>query len=76
MKKGKVITGIEEIKDSIPFHAGTKTENGNVVTSGGRVIAVTSYGDSYKEAIKKSYQSIDKLNFDKMYFRKDIGFDL
>jgi phosphoribosylamine--glycine ligase len=75
-EKGKVITGIGEIKDSIPFHAGTKPEKGNVVTSGGRVIAVTSYGDNYKEAIKKSYQSIDKLNFDKMYFRKDIGFDL
>jgi phosphoribosylamine---glycine ligase len=75
-EKGKAITGINEIKDSIPFHAGTKIENGNVVTSGGRVIAVTSYGDNYMEAIKKSYQSIDKLNFDKMYFRKDIGFDL
>jgi phosphoribosylamine--glycine ligase len=58
------------------FHAGTKTENGKVVSNGGRVLAVTSYGNDFQEAIKKSYQNIDKLNFDKMYFRKDIGFDL
>ena len=75
-EKGKVITGLENVEGSIAFHAGTKLENGNVVTSGGRVIAVTSYGDDFREAIKKSYQNIDKLNFDKMYFRKDIGFDL
>jgi len=75
-EKGKVITGFENIEDSIVFHAGTKLDNGNVVTNGGRVIAVTSYGDNFQEAIKKSYQNIDKLSFDKMYFRKDIGFDL
>lgn len=75
-EKGKVITGLENVEGSIAFHAGTKLDNGNVVTSGGRVIAVTSYGDDFREAIKKSYQNIDKLNFDKMYFRKDIGFDL
>jgi phosphoribosylamine--glycine ligase len=74
--KGYEITGLENITDSIAFHAGTKLENGKVVTSGGRVIAVTSYGDNFQEAIKKSYQNIDKLSFDKMYFRKDIGFDL
>lgn len=74
--KGMVITGLENVEGSIAFHAGTKLDNGNVVTSGGRVIAVTSYGNDFREAIKKSYQNIDRLNFDKMYFRKDIGFDL
>ena len=74
--KGFEITGIENVEDSIVFHAGTKLENGKVVTSGGRVLAVTSFGDNFEEAIKKSYQNIDKLHFDKMYFRKDIGFDL
>ncbi|KRD62896.1 phosphoribosylamine--glycine ligase [Flavobacterium sp. Root935] len=75
-EKGKVISGLENVTDSIVFHAGTKLDGENVVTNGGRVIAVTSYGDNFQEAIKKSYQNIDKLSFDKMYFRKDIGFDL
>jgi phosphoribosylamine--glycine ligase len=74
--KGFEITGIANVEDSIVFHAGTKLENGKVVTSGGRVLAVTSFGDNFQEAIKKSYQIIDKLHFDKMYYRKDIGFDL
>ncbi|WP_396144298.1 phosphoribosylamine--glycine ligase [Flavobacterium sp.] len=74
--KGFEISGLENIEDSIAFHAGTKLENGKVVTNGGRVIAITSFGESFQEAIKKSYQNIDKLHFDKMYFRKDIGFDL
>jgi len=75
-EKNKIISGIENISDSIVFHAGTKIANGEIVTNGGRVLAVTSYGDHLDEAIKKSYQNIDKLHFDKMYFRKDIGFDL
>jgi phosphoribosylamine--glycine ligase len=75
-EKGKIISGIENVEDSIVFHAGTKIENGQVVSNGGRVLAVTSFGDNFQEAIKKSYQNIDKLYFDKMYFRKDIGFDL
>jgi len=75
-EKGKIISGIKEIEDSIVFHAGTKKDEGKVVTSGGRVIALTSFGDDYKKALKKSYQSAEKLQFDKMYFRKDIGFDL
>ena len=75
-EKGKVISGIENVTDSIVFHAGTKIENQKVVSNGGRVLAVTSYGDNFQEAIKKSYQSIEKLHFDTMYFRKDIGFDL
>lgn len=74
--KGFEISGTESIQDSLVFHAGTKDENGKVVTNGGRVLAVTSFGNGFEEAIKKSYQNIDKLHFDKMYFRKDIGFDL
>ncbi|MEY3500850.1 MAG: hypothetical protein RL308_2519 [Bacteroidota bacterium] len=73
---GKVISGIETVSDSIVFHAGTKSENGKVISNGGRVLAVTSLGTNFEEAIKKSYQNIDKLHFDTMYFRKDIGFDL
>ena len=75
-EKGKEITGLNKITDSIPFHAGSKLENGKIVTSGGRVLAITSYGQSYEEALKKSYQSISKIHFDKMNYRKDIGFDL
>lgn len=75
-EKGKEIKGIEKVSDSIVFHAGAKEQAGKVVTSGGRVMAVTSYGNTYQEAIKKSYRSIEKLHFDKMYYRKDIGFDL
>ncbi len=75
-EKGKVISGINEISDSIVFHAGTKKEGDIILSNGGRVIALTSFGKDYKEALKKSYQSAEKLHFDKMYFRKDIGFDL
>ncbi len=75
-EKGKEISGLELIEDSIVFHAGTKLEEGKVVSNGGRVLAVTSYGNSFEEAIKKSYQNINKLHFDKMNYRKDIGFDL
>ncbi|WP_296315231.1 phosphoribosylamine--glycine ligase [Winogradskyella sp. UBA3174] len=75
-EKGKVIKGLDSVKDSIVFHAGAKYQEGQVVTFGGRVMAITSFGKTYKEAIKKSYQSIENLSFDKMYYRKDIGFDL
>lgn len=75
-EKGKVITGLEKITDSLVFHAGTKSEKGAVVSNGGRVLAVTSFGDDFQEAIKKSYQNINQLHFDTMYYRKDIGFDL
>lgn len=75
-KKGMEITGLETVKDSTVYHAGTSEENGKVLTSGGRVITVTSFGKNYQEALKKSYQNVDKLHFDKMYFRKDLGFDL
>jgi len=75
-EKGKTISGLEAVKDSIVFHAGTKLQESQVVSHGGRVLAVTSYGETYQEAIKKSYQNIAKLHFDKMYYRTDIGFDL
>ncbi|GJQ05694.1 phosphoribosylamine--glycine ligase [Capnocytophaga canimorsus] len=75
-EKGKIISGIENVKDSIVFHAGTTLKNNNLETSGGRVLAVTSFGQNFKEALQKSYESIAKIHFDKMYFRKDIGFDL
>ncbi|UII81559.1 phosphoribosylamine--glycine ligase [Flagellimonas sp. CMM7] len=75
-EKGKEITGIENIKDSLVFHAGTKKSDGKVVTNGGRVIAITSLGNDFQEALQKSYQNIEKLHFDGMYYRKDLGFDL
>ena len=75
-KKGKEISGLKSIQNSIPFHAGAAMNDGKIVTSGGRVMAITSYGKTYQEALKKSYQNIEKLHFDKMYYRKDIGFDL
>ena len=75
-EKGKVITGIETIEDSLVFHAGTTHKEGQVVTNGGRVIAVTSFHEDFKEAIKKSYQNVAKLDFDRMNYRTDIGFDL
>lgn len=75
-EKGKEISGTENIYDSIVFHAGTKLANGKVVTNGGRVIAITSFGNDFREALQKSYQNMEKLNFDGMYYRKDLGFDL
>ncbi|MFA5556388.1 MAG: phosphoribosylamine--glycine ligase [Flavobacteriaceae bacterium] len=75
-EKEKEISGIENINDSIVFHAGTKEENGKTLTNGGRVIAITSFGENFKEALQTSYKNIDKLHFEKMYFRRDIGFDL
>ena len=75
-EKSKEITGFDKVEGSIVFHAGTKNEGGKIVTSGGRVIAVTSFWKDYKEALKKSYQNAEKLHFDKMYYRKDLGFDL
>ena len=74
--KGFVISGVEEVKDSIVFHAGTKMKDGNVVTNGGRVIAVSSYGADKAEALALSFESANKINFEKKYFRSDIGFDL
>ncbi len=75
-EKGKEIMGFEHIEDSIVFHAGTDLKDGKVVTNGGRVMAITSYGNTFKDALQTSYRSIDKICFEKMNFRKDIGFDL
>jgi phosphoribosylamine--glycine ligase len=76
-EKNKKISGINSVDDSLIFHAGTKTnDSGEIVTNGGRVIAVTSYGEDYNKALKKSYENISKIDFDGMNYRKDIGFDL
>lgn len=75
-EKGNEITGYNDVQGSLLFHAGTHLKDGKVVTNGGRVMAVTSFGDNFNEALKKSYQNIEKLHFDKMNYRKDIGFDL
>ena len=75
-EKGKEINGLENVTGSIVFHAGTKLDGSKVKTSGGRVLAVTSYGDDFEKALKQSYENIEKIHFDKMNFRKDIGFDL
>lgn len=75
-EKGKAILGLDKVENSIPFHAGTTINENGIVTNGGRVIAITSYGDNFKDALKQSYQNIDKICFDEMNFRKDIGFDL
>ena len=75
-EKSKKISGFETVENSIVFHAGTKNENGDVVTNGGRVMAITSLGDSIEEALETSYKNIDKITFEKMNYRKDIGFDL
>ena len=75
-EKGKVITGIEDVKESIVFHAGTKMADGKLLTNGGRVIAVSSYGKDKEEALQQSFKNAQKINFDKKYFRSDIGRDL
>jgi phosphoribosylamine--glycine ligase len=75
-EKGKEISGLENVEDSLVFHAGTKSDNGKILSSGGRVLAVTSLDADFKMALKKSYQNIEKLNFDRMQYRSDIGFDL
>lgn len=75
-KKGDVITGLDHQSDSLVFHAGTSTNNHQIVTNGGRVLAVTSFGTDFKEALKKSYRHIEHIHFEKMNYRKDIGGDL
>lgn len=75
-QKGKTITGINSVTESIVFHAGTSSDGPVVQSNGGRVLAVTSYGRNLEAALQRSYDSIDKIQFDNLYFRKDIGFDV
>ena len=75
-EKGKAITGLNEVEESIVFHAGTKSELGQIYTNGGRVLALSSYGNNMKEALERSFNSARKIHFKGVYFRKDIGFDL
>jgi len=75
-EKGKVISGLEKVKSSVCFHAGTAVSGNDVVTSGGRVIAVSSYGNTIFNALETSYSSLKDISFDKCYYRTDLGFDL
>lgn len=75
-EKNKEITGLDSVTDSILFHAGTKLTDNKVLTSGGRVIAISSYGNTKEEALALSFKNAEKVTFDKKYYRKDIGFDL
>ena len=75
-EKGKTITGIESVSDSIVFHAGTKWNDDVILTNGGRVMAITSYGDTKDEAVARSMKNAEKISFEKKNYRKDIGFDL
>ena len=75
-EKNKEITGFDSLEESIVYHAGTVIKDQKVVTNGGRVMAITSFGDTIEAALAKSYNSIQKIHFDKMNYRKDIGFDL
>ena len=74
-KKGKIINGFEDITDSLLFHAGTTGES-NIKTNGGRVIAITAYGNTLEEAKAKAYKDAEKINFEGKQYRNDIGFDL
>ena len=75
-KKGFPISNLENISDSLIFHAGTKIKDNNLITNGGRVIAITSYGKTINEALNKSFENAKKITFRGKYYRKDIGFDL
>jgi phosphoribosylamine--glycine ligase len=75
-EKEKVISGLENLEESIPFHAGTKLSGKQILSNGGRVIALSSFGLNMKDALKKSYNSAEKVNFEGKNYRKDIGFDL
>ncbi len=75
-EKGKVMNGLSISSNSELFHAGTSLKDGKVLTAGGRVLAVTSYGEDFKQALKTSYKTVEKISFEGMNYRKDLGFDL
>jgi phosphoribosylamine--glycine ligase len=75
-EKGQTISGLGEVDKTQVYHAGTALSNGNIVTSGGRVLAFTSLAPTLEEALKQSYQNISKICYESIYFRKDIGKDL
>tara|TARA_Y100000385_G_scaffold75398_1_gene76261 strand:- start:1179 stop:2450 length:1272 start_codon:yes stop_codon:yes gene_type:complete len=75
-EKGGEMTGFNEVKDSVVFHAGTKSSDDKILTNGGRVLAITSFGKNIDEALNKSFKNAEKINFEGKYYRKDIGFDL
>jgi phosphoribosylamine--glycine ligase len=75
-ENGKEITGLDKVSGSVVFHAGTKKQDGKLVTNGGRVIAVSSYGKSKEEALAQSFENAGRIEYQKKYFRSDIGFDL
>ncbi|HEU5147754.1 MAG TPA: phosphoribosylamine--glycine ligase, partial [Chryseosolibacter sp.] len=75
-EKGKIIRGLDSSSNTLLFHAGTKSDNGNIVTEGGRVLAVTGKGESLEEARKVAYKGADAMTWDGLYFRRDIGIDL
>ena len=75
-EKGKVISNLDKTANSIVFHSGTKEENGNIVTNGGRVLAITSFGKDFKEALAKSYKNTEIISYEGKYFRSDLGKDL
>ncbi|MFN5735279.1 MAG: phosphoribosylglycinamide synthetase C domain-containing protein, partial [Flavobacteriales bacterium] len=75
-EKGKTIYGLNAVTDSLVFHAGTCADGPQVKTDGGRVLAVTSFGRNIEQALQRSYESLEKISFEKAYYRKDIGQDL
>jgi phosphoribosylamine--glycine ligase len=75
-EKGDAIAGLDEVKDSMVFHAGTAETNGNIVTNGGRVLAITSYGNDIHDALRVSYENAEKINWKGKYYRTDLGRDL
>ena len=76
-EKGYAINGLDEVTDAIVFHAGTRLgEDGKVLTNGGRVLSVTSFGSDFRDALQKAYENVEKIHFADSYYRKDLGFDL
>ena len=75
-EKGKEIVGLDQVTDSIVFHAGTKLSDGKILSNGGRVLAISSFGKDFNDALATSYSSIQKIRYEKHYYRSDLGFDL